>query len=162
MVDRPDLLSAWLGQHLPVADVLPFGAITDSPYDESDHGVFEWYGTIDHLGQSVARRCLRYDVMSVTATGRCSANAAVRSCGDPHRIERRVSGSDWARHRERGGRTHRPRPNMPFRRDLETPAPGSTGRSGVRWTHPAQKTGPAQRPVDGQPRQQERLLARVL
>ena len=41
MVDRPDLLSAWLGQHLPVAEVLPFGAITDSPYDESDHVVFE-------------------------------------------------------------------------------------------------------------------------
>jgi hypothetical protein len=41
-VDRPDLLSAWLGQHLPVAEVLPFGAITDSPYDESDHVVFEW------------------------------------------------------------------------------------------------------------------------
>src|ERR687895_2738705 len=57
MVDRPDLLSAWLGQHLPVAEGLPFGAITDSPYDESDQVVFEWYGTIDHLGQSVARRC---------------------------------------------------------------------------------------------------------
>ena len=42
MVDRPDLLSAWLGQHLPVAEVLPFGAITDSPYEESDHVVFEW------------------------------------------------------------------------------------------------------------------------
>ena len=42
MVDRPDLLSAWLGQHLPVAEVLPFGAITDSPYDESDHVIFEW------------------------------------------------------------------------------------------------------------------------
>jgi len=41
MVDRPDLLSAWLGQHPPVADVLPFGAITDSPYGESDHVVFE-------------------------------------------------------------------------------------------------------------------------
>lgn len=38
MVDRP----AWLGQHLPVADVLPFGAITDSPYDDSDHVDFEW------------------------------------------------------------------------------------------------------------------------
>jgi hypothetical protein len=47
MVDRPDLLSAWLGQHLPVAEVPPFGAITDSPYDESDHVVFEWSGTID-------------------------------------------------------------------------------------------------------------------
>jgi hypothetical protein len=34
MVDRPDLLSAWVGQHLTVAEVLSFGAITDSPYDE--------------------------------------------------------------------------------------------------------------------------------
>jgi hypothetical protein len=42
MVDRPNLLSAWLKQHLPVADVLPFGATTDSPYDESDHVVVEW------------------------------------------------------------------------------------------------------------------------
>ena len=41
MVDRPDPLCAWLGQHLPVAEVLPFGAITDSPYDESDHVVFD-------------------------------------------------------------------------------------------------------------------------
>jgi hypothetical protein len=31
MVDRSDLMSAWMGQHLPVADVLPFGTITDSP-----------------------------------------------------------------------------------------------------------------------------------
>ncbi|CAA9381291.1 MAG: hypothetical protein AVDCRST_MAG60-910 [uncultured Nocardioides sp.] len=42
MVDRPDLLSAWLGQHLPVADVLSFGAKIDSPDDDSDHVVFEW------------------------------------------------------------------------------------------------------------------------
>jgi hypothetical protein len=42
IVDRPDLLSAWLGQHLPVAEVLPFGAMTASPYEESDHVVFEW------------------------------------------------------------------------------------------------------------------------
>ena len=42
MVDRSDLLSAWLGKHRPVADVLPFGAITGSPCDESDHIVFEW------------------------------------------------------------------------------------------------------------------------
>lgn len=41
MVDRPDPLSAWPGQHLPVADVLPFGARTNSLYDESDHVVFE-------------------------------------------------------------------------------------------------------------------------
>jgi hypothetical protein len=40
LVDRPDLLSAWLGQHLPMAEALPFGAITDSPYDESGHVVF--------------------------------------------------------------------------------------------------------------------------
>jgi hypothetical protein len=56
MVDRPGPLFAWLGQHLPVADVLPFRAIPTSPYDESDHIVFEWQGTLDHLGQSAARR----------------------------------------------------------------------------------------------------------
>jgi hypothetical protein len=42
MVNCPDPLSAWLGQHLPVADVLQVGAITDSPYDESAHVVFAW------------------------------------------------------------------------------------------------------------------------
>jgi hypothetical protein len=42
MVDRPGLLSAWLGQYLPVAEVLPFGAITDGPYDEFDHVAFAW------------------------------------------------------------------------------------------------------------------------
>jgi hypothetical protein len=42
MVDRPDLVSGWPGQHLPVAEVLPFGAITDSPYDGSDHVVLAW------------------------------------------------------------------------------------------------------------------------
>src|SRR5918992_3779983 len=46
----------------------PFGARTDSPYDESEHVVFDWYASID--GQRVARRGLRYDVTSVTATGR--------------------------------------------------------------------------------------------
>jgi hypothetical protein len=49
MVDRPGLLSGWLGQHRPVTDVLPSAAITGSLYDESDHVVFEWSGTIDHL-----------------------------------------------------------------------------------------------------------------
>jgi hypothetical protein len=39
LVDRPDRLSAWLGPHRPVADVLPCGARTDSPSDESDHVV---------------------------------------------------------------------------------------------------------------------------
>jgi hypothetical protein len=42
MVDCPDLLSAWLGQRLPVADALPFGAIPDSRYDGSGHVLFEW------------------------------------------------------------------------------------------------------------------------
>jgi hypothetical protein len=36
------MLSQPGGQHLPVAEVLPFGAITDSPDDESDHVVFAW------------------------------------------------------------------------------------------------------------------------
>jgi len=40
MVDRPDRLSAWPGPQLPVAGVLPSGAVTDSPYDASDHVVF--------------------------------------------------------------------------------------------------------------------------
>ena len=39
LVDRPDRLSAWPGQQLPVADVLPCGARTDRPYDEADHVV---------------------------------------------------------------------------------------------------------------------------
>jgi len=41
MVCSPDLLSAWLGQELSVADGLPFNARTDSSDDESNHVVFE-------------------------------------------------------------------------------------------------------------------------
>jgi hypothetical protein len=42
MLDRPDLLSGWLGPRLLVSDVVPFGAITDCAYDEPDHAVFAW------------------------------------------------------------------------------------------------------------------------
>jgi hypothetical protein len=43
MVDRSGLLSAWLGQHLPEADVLPFDAIpgthTTSPITSFSNGM---------------------------------------------------------------------------------------------------------------------------
>lgn len=49
LVDRPADLAHWLGTFLPVAEVIPFGAPTESPYDASDHVVFEWRGLVDHL-----------------------------------------------------------------------------------------------------------------
>ena len=51
LVDRPADLAHWLGGFLPVAEVIPFGAETDSPYDATDHVVFEWQGLVDHLGE---------------------------------------------------------------------------------------------------------------
>ncbi len=51
LVDRPEALASWLGRYLPVAEVLPFGATTDSPYDKADYVVFEWQGQVDHLGE---------------------------------------------------------------------------------------------------------------
>jgi len=51
LVDRPADLAQWLGGFLPVAEVIPFGAQTESPYDAVDHVVFEWQGLVDHLGE---------------------------------------------------------------------------------------------------------------
>jgi len=51
LVDRPSDLSRWLAPALPVAQVIPFGAETSSPFDASDHVVFEWQGLVDHLGE---------------------------------------------------------------------------------------------------------------
>ncbi|MDQ6798498.1 MAG: hypothetical protein M3011_10870, partial [Actinomycetota bacterium] len=51
LVDRPVELARWLGGFLPVAEIIPFGASTDSPYDATDHVVFEWQGLVDHLGE---------------------------------------------------------------------------------------------------------------
>jgi len=42
MVDRPDLLSAWRDSISQSRKCSRLGVITDSPYDESDHVVFEW------------------------------------------------------------------------------------------------------------------------
>ena len=51
LVARPDQLAAWLSTRLPVAEVIPFGADTASPFDRDDHVVFEWQGLVDHLGE---------------------------------------------------------------------------------------------------------------
>lgn len=51
LVNRPEDLARWLGEFLPVDEVLPFGATTESPFDATDHVVFEWQGQIDHLGE---------------------------------------------------------------------------------------------------------------
>jgi hypothetical protein len=51
LVDRPVDLARWLGGFLPVAEVIPFGGQTESPYDATDHVVFEWQGLVDHLGE---------------------------------------------------------------------------------------------------------------
>lgn len=57
LVDDPDALRRLFGTVLPIAEVLPFGA-TDrsggarlSPYDATDHVVFEWQGLNDHFGE---------------------------------------------------------------------------------------------------------------
>lgn len=51
LVDRPLDLARWLSGFLPVAEVIPFGAQTESPFDATDHVVFEWQGLVDHLGE---------------------------------------------------------------------------------------------------------------
>lgn len=50
-VDRPDALRAIFEPVLPIAQVLPFGAVTQSAFDATDHVVFEWIGCTDHLGE---------------------------------------------------------------------------------------------------------------
>jgi len=51
LVNRPLDLARWLGDFLPVAEVIPFGAQTGSPFDATDHVVFEWQGLVDNLGE---------------------------------------------------------------------------------------------------------------
>ena len=51
LVDRPDDLQRLFTPHLPIAEVVPFGALTSSPFDRSDHVVFEWNGLTDYLGE---------------------------------------------------------------------------------------------------------------
>jgi hypothetical protein len=51
LVDRPEDLARWFGSVLPIDQVIPFGAETESPYDATDHVVFEWQGLHDHLNE---------------------------------------------------------------------------------------------------------------
>ena len=50
-VDRPAELATILGEALPIREVVPFGARTDTLFDRDDHVVFEWIGTRDYLGE---------------------------------------------------------------------------------------------------------------
>jgi hypothetical protein len=50
-VSSPGALARMLGTVLDIADVLPFGAETASPFDRTDHVVFEWIGLANHLNE---------------------------------------------------------------------------------------------------------------
>lgn len=49
LVDDPVSLRTIFGGVLPIAEVLQFGADTESAFDATDHVVFEWQGLEDHL-----------------------------------------------------------------------------------------------------------------
>jgi hypothetical protein len=54
-VGDPSALAAIFGHVLPIRTVLPFGAVTGggrlSPFDATDHVVFEWQGLENHLSE---------------------------------------------------------------------------------------------------------------
>ena len=54
-VEDPDALAEIFGDSLPIAQVLPFGARDGhahlSPFDATDHVVFEWQGLANHLNE---------------------------------------------------------------------------------------------------------------
>jgi hypothetical protein len=50
-VQDPEALATIFGGLLPIGRVVPFGAATTSPYDETDHVVFEWPGLASHLNE---------------------------------------------------------------------------------------------------------------
>lgn len=54
-VDDPAALKAMFGDALPICRVLPFGAVEGhghvSPFDATDHVVFEWQGLDNHLSE---------------------------------------------------------------------------------------------------------------
>lgn len=51
LVDQPDALRRLFEPHLSIGEVVPFDASTPSPFDATDHVVFEWNGAHDHLGE---------------------------------------------------------------------------------------------------------------
>lgn len=74
-VGRPDALAALFGSVLPIAEVLPFGAMNSggaslSQFDATDHVVFEWQGIANYLHEWVGT-----PVRGAKAT---SADAAIR------------------------------------------------------------------------------------
>jgi hypothetical protein len=50
-VDRPDDLKRIFGSVLPIDEVLPFDAPGSSPYERTDHVVFEWPGLVSHINE---------------------------------------------------------------------------------------------------------------
>lgn len=50
-VDDPRALATIFGSVLPIDEVVPFGAATSSPYDASDHVVFEWLGLASYMNE---------------------------------------------------------------------------------------------------------------
>ncbi len=80
LVDRPDALASLLRPVLPVAEALPFGATTPSPFDATDHVVFEWQGLVDHLGEWAGKAPTRGQYAT-------SVDAAVRYRAHDGRIE---------------------------------------------------------------------------
>lgn len=59
-VTDPKALGAMFASALPIAEVLPFGAVqgpsaTLSPFDATDHIVFEWQGLANHLNEWTGR-----------------------------------------------------------------------------------------------------------
>jgi len=74
-VDRPDALAAIFGTVLPISEVLPFGAgecegATLSPFDSTDHVVFEWQGLANYLHE--------WSGAPVRGANATSADAAIR------------------------------------------------------------------------------------
>ena len=75
LVDNPQALAAMLGAVLPIAEVLPFGATSGerarlSPFDATDHVVFEWQGLRNHLNE--------WNGVPVRGSQATSSDAAIR------------------------------------------------------------------------------------
>lgn len=71
-VDDPGALAGIFESVLRISEVLPFGAATSSPYDATDHVVFEWLGLRSYLNEWPA------DTPPSRGAYATSADAAIR------------------------------------------------------------------------------------
>jgi len=101
MAGRPDLLSAWLEQHLPVVERLTFDARADSPYDEPDTTSSK-RNQLRHPCRCEAIRTRRPRI-GWTAAVACAGSTVYKNPGEPNErwVVNRATWRSWWRGSQR-------------------------------------------------------------